>query len=367
MTPPPDDYQSLPAQVAEKITREIRLGKWVDWLPGERSVAENLQVSRKTVRKALALLQHDGVVRTAHGLGHEIVGGRRDRRSAPPEKTVGLLVPDSLEQLRPFTALWVDLLRALLIGKEVRLTTFSGHRYFSQRPDNALAKLVRQNPQACWLLAHSNERVQQWFQQHRKPCVIAGSSHHGLNLPSVDLDYFALCRHAAGTMLRQGHRRLGFLTAQTHRAGDLESEAGFTSGARQPGYSAVIPQLMRHDGTVVGVNRTLARVFDQGNPPTALLVANPAYYLTTLTFLAQRGLRVPHDVSLVSRDDDTFLSYLNPLPARYSCHPRTFAKRLMQPLLLQLNGESLPHAAFRIEPRYTPGPSLAALTPSSGS
>ena len=39
----------------------------------------------------------------------------------------------------------------------------------------------------------------------------------------------------------------------------------------------------------------------------------------------------------------------------------------MQPLLLQLNGESLPHAAFRIEPRYTPGPSLAALTPSSGS
>jgi len=365
MTVRADNYQSLAVQVAVRIRREIDAKTWVSWLPGERAVAETLQVSRKTIRKALGILQHEGVVRTAHGLGHEIVGDAQLATLAPgatKELTVGLLAPESLERLRPFTALWVDALRSLLIEKGIRFTVFSGRRYFSQQPDKALSRLVNQNPQCCWLLAHSNERVQRWFQDQPVPCVIAGSNHHGLDLPSVDLDYFAVCRHAAGTLLRHGHRRLGFLTRLSHRAGDLESEAGFSAGARQSTYSGVTPHLMRHDGTVAGVNRMLTRVFDLAAPPTALLVANPAYYLTAVTFLAQRRLRVPQDVSLISRDDDPFLVYLNPTPARYSCNATTFAKRIMQSLLPQLKGEPLPHATFRIEPTYVAGPSLATVS-----
>lgn len=364
MSPDDGQYQTLATQVAARIANEISRKTWVDWLPGERAVAETLQVSRKTVRKALSLLQRDGLIRTAHGLGHEIVASAPPNRPSRHGQTVGLLVPESLEQLRPFTALWVDALRALLIAKGIRFSTFSGHRFFSQRPDKALARLVSQNPQDCWVLAHSNERVQQWFQDEDTRCVLAGSSHHGLDLPSVDLDYFAVCRHAVGVMLRHGHRRIGLLTRVSQRAGDLESEAGFSAGARAPGYETV-PHIMRHDGTVPGVNRLLARMFDLAAPPTALLVVNPAYYLTAVTFLARRRLRVPEDVSLISRDDDTFLAYLNPSPARYSCNPSVFAKRLMQPLLLQLAREKLPHHSFRIEPKFLTGPSLATIAPAA--
>lgn len=361
----PDSYQSLPHQVAHRIEREIDAQTWVGWLPGERTVAETLQVSRKTIRKAIAILQRDGRVHTVHGHGHEIVSRKRRPSKTRTEPTVGLIVPESLEQLRPFTALWVDALRAQLIEQGVRFNTFPGHRYFTQRPEKALARLVKQSPQDCWVLAHSNERVQQWFQEQEVPCVIAGSSHHGLDLPSVDLDYFAVCRHAAGVLLRHGHRRIGFLTVSSQRAGDLESEAGFAAGARQPTYGDVTPHLLRHDGTVTAVNRILSRIFDLAVAPTALLIANPVYYLTTVTFLAERRLRVPQDVSLISRDDDTFLAYLNPTPSRYSTNARSFAKRLMQPLLLKLAGEKLPHAAFRIEPTYLAGPSLSTYVTSA--
>ncbi len=359
-SPPPQVYASLVEQVAHRIVQEIEGETWVDWLPGERSVAETLQVSRKTVRKALGVLQSQGAIRTVQGRGHEIAARPRTR-TRPASLTVGLLTPDSLEQLRPFTALWVDVLRSLLIQGGFRLATFSGHRYFTQRPEKALARLVSQNPQSCWVLAHSNERVQQWFQDAGKPCVIAGSSHAGLALPSVDLDYFATCRHAVGSMLRHGHRHVALLTKHSQRAGDLESEAGFSAGARQPGYGEIVSHVLRHDGTVAGVDRMLSRMFELRSPPTAILVVNPAYYLTTVTFLAQRRLRVPQDVSLVSRDDDPFLAYLNPSPARYTCHPRTFAKRLLQPLLLQLRDERLGQTAYRIEPKYVPGDSLATI------
>jgi len=263
--------------------------------------------------------------------------------------------------MRPFTALWIDALRSLLFENGVRLITFSGPRFFSGQPEKALARLVSQNPQTSWILAHSNEPIQKWFSEQSVPCVLAGSNHPSYNLPNVDLDYFGVCRHAVGAMLRNGHRRITFLTQKSQRAGDLESEAGFTAGARQPHYENVNSTIVRHDGTPRGVNRMLTRLFNYGSPPTAILVANPSYYLTTITFLAQRGLRVPDDISLVCRDDDSFLEFLNPSPTRYSCSPLAYAKRILQPVLVKIRGEPLVKSAIRIEVRYNQGKSLKAL------
>lgn len=357
----PQSYQSLSAQVAARITAEIQAGTWQEWLPGERALTDSLQVSRKTLRKALAQLQRDGLLVTTHGRGHQIAQGSAKPPSARADASIGLLTPESLENLRPYTALWVDELRALLFENGIRLATFAGHRFFNTRPENALRRLVQQNPQTAWVLAHTNEAIQQWFCDQQVPCVIAGSCHHGHELPNVDKDNFACCRHAAGAMLRHGHRRIAYLTKQSQRAGDIESEAGFVDGIRRSTHRNVEPVIMRHDGTVGGVNRMLARLFDHGTPPTALLVANPVYYLSAITFLAHRGLRVPRDVSLVSRDDDTFLTYLTPEPTRYSLNAKTYAKRLFHPLHALVRSEPVTHPVHRIEPVFVAGASLATV------
>lgn len=363
MTADSQNYQSLAVQVARRIGEDIRREKWVNRLPGERILADSLQVSRKTLRKSLAILQHEGVIETRRGRGHEIVVDGQRNGTTTTQLSVGLLAPNTIEHMRPFTALWIDALRSLLIENGLRLATFSGQRFFSGQPEKALARLVAQNPQNSWILAHSNEPIQQWFFEQRVPCVLAGSNHPGYHLPNVDLDYFAVCRHAVGAMLRNGHQRVAFLTKLSQRAGDLESEAGFAAGARLPHYPDVDPVIARHDGSLRSVNRTLTRLFNYGSPPSAILVANPSYYLTTATFLAQRGLRVPEDVSLICRDDDSFLGYLNPVPTRYSCSPSVFAKRMLQSLLVQIRGEPLTQTAVRIEVRYTRGKSLGTLTP----
>lgn len=366
MVPDAQNYQSLALQVAERIAREIRQETWVERLPGERTLAESLNVSRKTLRKALAVLHHDGVIRTTHGLGHEIVEAPA---AVPHERqalSIGLVAPESIEYLRPFSALWIDALRSLLIEHGARLSTFAGPRFFTGNPAKALTQLVNRTPQHCWLLAHSNERIQQWFYDEQVPCVVAGSCHPGLDLANVDLDYFAVCRHAVGVMLRHGHRHIAFLTPTSQRAGDLESEAGFSAGVRQPSYGEITPLILRHDGTVPGINRMLHRMFDYGTPPTAVLVANPSYYLTAASFLAERGLRIPQDVSLVSRDNDVFLPFLNPQPARYSCNPKTFAKRLLQPLLAQGRGEPHDARSIRIDVKFERGGSLGAAAGHSG-
>src|SRR4051812_29270660 len=160
----PQRYQSLPLQVAGRIAAEIAKGTWGGWLPGERTLAKNLQVGRKTLRKALAHLQREGALETRHGQGHRIVSSTASTADQDGSTvSVGLLTSQALEHLRPFTALWVDELRSLLFGNGVRFETFTGQRFFTARPEKALGRLVQQNPQTCWILAHSNERIQHWF------------------------------------------------------------------------------------------------------------------------------------------------------------------------------------------------------------
>ena len=352
-------FASLAAQVAESLRQEIERGTWTEWLPGERALTDTLQVSRKTLRKSLAQLRREGRIEAVRGRGHRLVTGARPAGKARREPgIVTLLTPEPLERMRPYTSLWVSRLKTLLIEKGVRLRTLDGHKYFSKHPARALEKLVAQTSAGGWLLANSTESTQAWFSNQQIPCMLAGSCHPGIDLPHADLDHYALCRHAAGVLLAAGHRRLALLNERSGRAGDAESEAGFIAGVRESPHTDAIAHVIHHEHSPASLTRALDRLLALPNPPTALLASNGASYLTVISALAQHGLRVPQDGSVVSRDDEPFLGFLVPPPARYSASPRLFAKKLLKPLLQLLGGETVLPRSTRILPHYTRGASL---------
>jgi DNA-binding LacI/PurR family transcriptional regulator len=364
MNTPVLPFRSLPAQVTQLLRDEIARGTWREWLPSERVLSDTLQVSRKTVRKALAQLAREGRIGVTHGLGCRVLAAARSAR-APADAThdVALLTPEPLEHFRPYTALWVNHLKTYLIEQGVRLHTCSGRKYFTRNPAAALERLVRSQPAGCWLLAQSTLPVQRWFERRRVPCVIAGTGHPGVRLPDVDLDHAAVHRHAAGAMLAAGHRRIVLLTERTGRAGDLASEAALVEAVRTSAHAGAKAVVARHGAGPGPVCQVLDRLLAQARRPTAILASNSAGYLTVLCALAQRGLRVPRDLSLVSRGDDPFFAYVVPAPTRYACSPAVFAHKLMRPLLQQLHGETPSPWHTRIMPTFTRGETLAPPAP----
>jgi LacI family transcriptional regulator len=193
-----------------------------------------------------------------------------------------------------------------------------------------LAKLVSQNTASCWLLIRSTESMQKWFQRNDTRCVIAGSCHEGINLPYVDLNHHATCRHAAITFLRMGHRRIAFLTQVPENAGDKQSELGFMEGVGEF-------QNRQADGVVLHINddkrntgRILRRLMGGNDGPTAILVNRSYHYLTIFSILLQLGKSVPGDISMICRDHDTFLSFLEPAPAYYGDDTQVFAKKILR-------------------------------------
>ncbi|MFZ5495473.1 MAG: substrate-binding domain-containing protein [Verrucomicrobiota bacterium] len=352
----------LAHQVADMLRDGIRRGLWQSHLPAERALCAKYQVSRVTVRSALKQLQREKLIRSEHGSGSLILAKPRKQAGQRQSHDVGLLSPEPLERLRPAQTLWIDELRAMLSEHGCRLHVFHGRQFFRGNPSRSLRRLIAENPHGCWILTLSNAAIQQWFDKQKVPCIVAGSVHAGLGLPFRDLDHRAMCRHAAGVLLGLGHRRLALVIATSDLAGDIESEAGFVEGVERSSHIGAQAGVARHDGTLAGISLALRRLMEKQPPTTGLVVANALNYLTVVSRLAQMGRRVPQDVSVISRDDDIFLSYLVPAPARYETSPHILARSLLRPVLELLARTVLTRRDQRLMPDFVRGESVSPIT-----
>ncbi|OAM87778.1 substrate-binding domain-containing protein [Termitidicoccus mucosus] len=356
----PSSFHSISTQVANTLREELEAGIWKGKLPGERRLATRLNVSRKTVRRALAMLRADGMIQTKRNRASLLVRktGVAAKKQSGPITRVALLLPEPVETARPFTILWINHLMSSLHNAGMELEIFSGWKYFGQNAPRSLSQLVRSHPGRCWIIARSNHSIQHWFASRSEPAVVAGSTFDDIELPSVDIDQSALCRHAALAFIRQGHRRLVFFHEEkaVHGADAASEQAFLNAVLEHKGYPE--PLIIRPPRGMAAVVREFQRI--QGMPvrPTGFLCSNPLLYLTLFGFLAHHGLRVPRDVSLISREVSPLLSQVHPAPTRYSIVPSKFALALYHAIKRMLEQGAPRRFDMRIIPDFIKGNTL---------
>jgi DNA-binding FadR family transcriptional regulator len=89
-------------QVAESIKAQIRAGAFrtTDRLPSERDLARTFEVSRASVREALASLNVDGVVVTRAGAGSFVAADALERVAADVGRSIHNMSPVALLEVR---------------------------------------------------------------------------------------------------------------------------------------------------------------------------------------------------------------------------------------------------------------------------
>jgi DNA-binding LacI/PurR family transcriptional regulator len=352
---------SVVAQIAAFLKEGIKSHEWDKWLPSERELCGQLQVARMTLRAALKLLQNQGWIRTSPGKRTRIVARPRRPRSVVGDRVL-LLTPVAMESLRPFTILCISELRELLAQAGYHLEHHPTHALSGQGSVQVLESLLRQLRPAGCVLAASTHKLQEWFSGHRVPCVIVGSGHPAVDLSTVDIAYRAVCRHAVGQFLARGRRRLTFLNLSLDAAGDLESEHGFNEAVAQASLPGVEATIVRHDGTIPTICRKLDLMLRQQNPPTALLISRPGHVLTVMGHLLRRGLRVPQDMALISRDFDPFLAEMVPGVARYVASPGLMARHVSRVVLKMAQDGWVKPRKYLIMPDFVEGETLGRTT-----
>ncbi len=318
---------SLVMSVADSLRQSLAEGEWREFLPGERDLCTLLQISRQTLKAALLILKRQGLIKIAHG--------KRTRILHPPHvarrrsHVVNILLSSSMRRTSVIFTPWMTHLQQSLhsAGFEIRLC-FDAH-VGEQHSAGHLRALTHQTPAACWVLLSATHPTQKWFMEQEIPIFLVGSSYEGIRLPSLDLDFEAICRHAVGKLLALGHRRIALFMPEGSFAGFLVSVRGFMQGFQSPSQANAVPSVIRHNNTVEGVRHTLDSTFRRASAPTALIVAGPSEYaITTVGHLIQMGRRIPADISVVSRDYSRTLSAHVPSIAAYEYDADTFGTRL---------------------------------------
>ncbi len=344
--------QTLAESAAQVLLAQLDSGRWTEFLPGERELCEEFQISRPTLRQALKVLERERRVEVAQGRRRRIIAQRGRRIPAARQKVIGLLSPFTLKALPPFVLFWIDEVRSNLAKVGYRLEFHaSGRAGTAGHPDRVLEQVVYTAPASLWILLLSTPASQQWFRERNLPCLVAGSCAPEVHLPSVDIDYRAACHHATGVFRRRGHERLALVVPASGAGGDADSEAGLCGGAAD----GPPPVILRHDGTRAAIVRSMEGALRLNNPPTGFLVARSAHVLTVLTLLMQRGRRLPGEAAVISRDDDYFLDFVTPQVARYSSDPARFARQIFQMILQMVRFGPTTGHPIRLMPTFNPG------------
>lgn len=134
--------------------------------------------------------------------------------------------------------------------------------------------------------------------------VVAIDPHTGPAGPAtIDTDNLGGARAATEHLIGLGHRRIAHLRGR----GDLESaqlrERGYREALEAAGI-AFDPALVEDGGyRAVGSTAAAAALLDLPDRPTAIFAANDLSAIEAIRVAAERGLRVPQDLSVVGFDD----------------------------------------------------------------
>ena len=153
-------------------------------------------------------------------------------------------------------------------------------------------------------LAELTESQYAWLEQHRIPFVMIDPVvEPPPGVVSVGAANWQGGVTATEHLLSLGHERIAVITGRRRT---------MCSGARLAGYRSALasaglphrPEYIRHAGFDEAVaRRHMRELLDLSQPPTAVFVCSDRMALGVYDAVAERGLRVPDDVSVVGFDD----------------------------------------------------------------
>jgi LacI family transcriptional regulator, galactose operon repressor len=142
----------------------------------------------------------------------------------------------------------------------------------------------------------------------RVPLVLADATPARGLLPSVVPDEAGGASAAVAELLGLGHRRIGLVTEE----GDIPAAEGRLRGYRDAldrhGVRFDPALVLRGTAVTSGGHRAVSRLLDMPAPPTAVFCFNDQMAMGAYQAAAERGLRVPEDLSVVGFDDQELIA-----------------------------------------------------------
>jgi DNA-binding LacI/PurR family transcriptional regulator len=296
-----------------------------------RSVGKVKQDEIRQVARELNYQPHQGA--------RNLARGRTDIIALPVEIT-----PDS-----PLSPHYQEIIAAVTValheqGFRLLLAQLSGD------PQAALTKLAQ--ARSCDGILLTDMRVDDprpaLLQELRFPFVIRGSAPQP-GLPAIGVDNRRVGQLAIETLTSYGHRNI----LCQHIGADYMAGLWRQRGAREAAEAAGIAGTVTHDDSLSGEEGgyQLARAaLTSKNPPTALFAVDELAAFGMLRAVAELGLRIPEDVSLLTCLNARILRQVHPSLSILNLRQDLIAREAGLALARLLRGGGIPGEQVFITP-----------------
>lgn len=313
-------YNSKAIRVREAFVKDLWNGQYDPGsrLPTEEVLAARYGVSRITFRLVVALLEADGVLVRVPNKGIRV---RADlllpcRRKFPSgKKTVAILVdafPD------PVTMEICDGAKRYFEQNETELLLFQNAENFSE----ALRGLQQANSGGILLLAFSAKAPLEKLLARKIPLVAVDSVPSGLNIPSVQCDYFGAGYDAVNTLLRRYQRPVYYVEENLYLPAKQRRFGGYCCAMGEAGFQSEInshalilswerlgdgnAKYRMHEDSLREHKLALQRFFKE-HPEELSIVAGNDYVAREICLIAEKfGRRIGVDVMICGFGDLPF-------------------------------------------------------------
>ncbi len=171
--------------------------------------------------------------------------------------------------------------------------------------------------------------------QLKVPIVLINSEHPDRFVHSVMIDSVTSARTAVQHLIDLGHRRIAYLGDRLGFRSDIDRFAGYREALTLADYPFE-PELVVHgDGRPEEARRTMCRLFELPDRPTAVFCYNDLTAIGALRAIHAHRLRVPDDISVVGFDDLAVASFTEP-PLTTVRQPKQMMGRMATEMLLRL-------------------------------
>jgi GntR family transcriptional regulator, arabinose operon transcriptional repressor len=270
-------------------------------LPSERSLLTEFGVQRDTVRRALDVLEGEGLVFRDPARGTFVLPRAESVNSPATPGTIILAVRRSEQSTGPG-----DILRGLSrIMEAVGRPIFWFDTYDKQGRPERIPSLEHLRARgvvgaAIWPeMPASLERLR--LIRAMMPLVLLDRRVPGFESDFVGFNDADGARKATDHLIRRGHRRIGFISAEPEAATVQARVRGYRAALENAALPSSPEWILHAEQGIRSLPLTALSTFleQRGAPLTAVLCANDTIAVRFIGILRSLGKRVPEDVAVI--------------------------------------------------------------------
>ncbi|MGC6769344.1 substrate-binding domain-containing protein [Enterococcus sp. LJL128] len=313
-------------QIADELRAKILSGEYPDGsvIPPELKLQEICQVSRHTIRQAIALLVNEGFLRKEKGSGTYVDDRYKEvGESVKRTKTIGVITTYLSDYIFPSIIRGIEEeLRTR--GYSLLLASTSNdpeqerkclENMLAQQVDGLIVEPTKSNqynPNLSYYLS---------FKERGIPVVMINSCYEEIDLPFISLDDVKAGFLATSYLLEQGLKELALIVKIDDLQGKLRMK-GFIEAFEEENLTFKSSNIFTYaTGEKAAVVERVVACLEKDTAIQGVVCYNDEIANQLVQQLAAAGKRVPEDFSVIGQDD-SYLSTAGEVALTTITHPK---------------------------------------------